>query len=208
MKPKHSDEDDDDMLPEYDFSQAVRNKHAAAYRESHTLPDWHHQPNTLQNRQWQYVILLAVLAVFAVGLLWAVFSFLGGLAGNAIESEGEAIAQTLDAFMQAMTVGDTDTAAQLVDPERGPLDQGQLAAMLVDERAVAFDGYRRTELESFGLITAPQINSGEATLVGARGRMWYDERYMGTFEATLVRQGDDWRVVDISIVVPPTKPRP
>ena len=100
------------------------------------------------------------------------------------------------------------TAAQLADAEYGPLDQAQVAAMLADERAVTFDGYRRTELESFAPLAAPQINSNKATLVGASGRMWYDERYMGTFEATLVKQREGWRIVDIAIVVPPTKPRP
>ena len=50
--------------------------------------------------------------------------------------------------MQAMAIGDTDAAAaHLADPQYGPLDQAQLAAMLADERAVTFDGYRRTELE-------------------------------------------------------------
>lgn len=208
MTPDDPDEDDDGMLPEYDFSKGVRGKHAAAWREGHSLPDFHQQPNTIQNKQWQYVVLLAVLGVVAVGVLWAALSFIQGLAGNAIESEGEAIAQTLDAFMQAMTVGDTAAAVHLADSEYGLLDQAQLAAMLADERAVTFNGYRRTELESFGLLTAPQINSDTASLVGASGRMWYDERYMGTFEATLVRQSEGWRIVDIAIVVPATKPRP
>ncbi len=197
------------MLPEYDFSQGVRGKYAAAYREGHSLPDWNRQPDTAQNRQWQFVVLLGVLGVFAVGVIWVVFSLLQGSVDNAIESEGEAIVQTLDAFMQAMAVGDTDSAtAHLADPEYGPLDEAQLAAMLADDRAVTFDGYRRTELESFAPLAVPQINSTKATLVGANGRMWYDERYMGTFEATLVRQSEGWRIVDISIVVPPTKPRP
>ena len=205
----HPDEDDDGVRPEVDFSQAVRGKHAAAMREGHSLPDWNRQPDTAQNRQWQFIVLLAVLAVVVVGVLWAGLSFLLGAAGNAIESEGEAIAEALDVFMQAMTVGDTDSAAaRLADPDYDPLDQAQLAAMLADERAVAFDGYRRVELESFGLLTAPQVSSNRASLVGVSGRVWYDERYMGTFEATLVNQSEGWRIVDIDIVVPPTKPRP
>ena len=209
MKHQPADKDDDEMLPEYDFSQGIRGKHAAAYHEGHSLPDWNRQPDTIQNKQWQYVVGLAVLGLFAVILLWVVFSFLQGAMGNALDSEGEAIVQTLDAFMQAMAIGDTDSAAaQLADAEYGPLDQAQLAAMLADERAVTFDGYRRTELESFAPLAAPQINSNKATLVGASGRMWYDERYMGTFEATLVKQREGWRIVDIAIVVPPTKPRP
>ncbi len=180
-----------------------------ADRKGHSLPDWNRQPDTIQNKQWQYVVGLAGLGLVAVILLWVVFSFLQGAMGNAVESEGEAIAQTLDAFMQAMAVGDTDSAvASLADPEYGPLDEAQLAVMLADERAVTFDGYRRTELERFAPLAAPQLNTNKATLVGASGRMWYDNRYMGTFEATLVRQSEGWRVVDIAIVVPSTKPRP
>ncbi len=111
--------------------------------------------------------------------------------------------------MQDMATGDVDSAAaKLADPEYKPLGQEQLRAMLADERAVTFDGYRRTDLDSFGPLAMPRPSTGDAAQVGAIGRMWYEERYMGTFEATLVRQAEGWRLVDITIIVPPTKPRP
>jgi hypothetical protein len=36
-RPQTDDEGNDDMLPEFDFSQGVRGKHAARYRHDHTV---------------------------------------------------------------------------------------------------------------------------------------------------------------------------
>ena len=153
------------------------------------------------------VSALALVLLLCIGL--GVFVLSRNLVG--VSKAQADISPLLDTFMQAMVAHDTDRAYQLFSTRaQHHIALRDIEALHTGANYVLFDGYQSlsTTTTSISTIanTDPTIPQGIVATVS--GTVLYAGDIHGTFQATLEKEQDTWRLDRIDITVPPRKMLP
>lgn len=150
--------------------------------------------------------MLLVICVCAVICIAA-----GGVGLFQINKEKAPLESVLDSFMLAMVARDTDKAFDLFSIRaQRQLSIDDMNEMLEGNNSVLFEGYQSLELQNIKISKAVNTNQNlpQGTVANVNGIIYYDSDFTGTFTAVLEKEGDNWRLHNINVTVPPNKIAP
>jgi len=123
-------------------------------------------------------------------------------------AERDNVAAVIDKFMVAMAAKDTNQAYALFSTRaRRQFAISKLEDMIDGSNYALFDGYGKVEVLNINLgnylNTNPDAPQGLVAKVD--GKVTYRGGFAGTFQAVLEKEGDEWKLNSINVVVPPNK---
>lgn len=148
-------------------------------------------------------IVIAILVVLVLAGLRYTGSML-----RLFQTEQQHVTQTLDGFMSALARKEVSTAyAMLSTRAHGFVSESDVANLIGGSNFLLFDGYRSVAV---GNITIGFQSGGDATdaqgiVVQTEGAVYYNGGFVGTFTATLEREGDLWKIHSFQVNAPPGK---
>ena len=163
-------------------------------------------PPVRQSRRNLFIIIGALIASLCLCSVLCV-ALLGTGAFKALSERGN-VEQAVDEFMQAMAEKDTDTAYALFSARaQRQTNLSDLEKLLEGNNYVLFDGYQSATVETINLSAAFNTNPDlpQGTVANVTGTIAYTDGFTGRFEAVLEQAGDEWRLFNINITVPPDK---
>lgn len=148
------------------------------------------------------VPFIGVFAAALFGVIYGPANILDAQTGNGSPVVSAETAHVIDAYLEAMAHGDADTAYALFSSEaQAVFTRDDLEQLLTGPEYAQFGGYRA--------ITVEVVNTDRAgdrpRWAEVSGRVIYTGDSVGTYEATLRREGGEWRLSAINLYPPPDK---
>jgi hypothetical protein len=122
--------------------------------------------------------------------------------------EQDEVAAVLESVMLAMAARDVDGAHQLFAAQaQGDELRAQLEQTLAGISFVLYSGYSRLELwnVTIGVQSGTEPAEPSGIVAHADGIIEYSDGYTGTFDATLVKEQDQWRLWSMNIQMIPER---
>lgn len=147
------------------------------------------------------VIVLGLAACVVLGVVMADL-------GRKVVTDGPKVERVLEDFMSAMAQRETQTAYALFSTRvKNQFPRSDLDGMVEGASYCLFDGFEEISINSLVFNATFNNRPDEPQGVTARvqGIVSYEGDYTGTLTAILQQEGDEYRVVNINVVVPPAK---
>lgn len=158
-------------------------------------PDYsRYVPPQQQNssRTWLFVLIgvlvacLCCVAIVVVVALAGGFGALGLVTG--LVSEAQSMSAPVDGYMHAMSNGDAETARTYFAPGVN-VSSARLQEQLSGANFALYEKYESISVNSFHIDTKTSGTTAEIS-----GTVKYTDGSTGTFDVTLKKDGDDWKL--------------
>lgn len=118
------------------------------------------------------------------------------------------IGTVIDAFMRAMANKDAGQAQALFSARaKKQTTRSAIEKIFESNDFVLFYGYMNVEVASLyiGPVVSTNPDAPQGIIARVSGRLAYEGGYRGSFQATLEKEGNEWRLHGIQVTVPPEK---
>jgi hypothetical protein len=159
------------------------------------------------SRKWLWVLLIAGGVLVAICFCVSLFVLVAGGSATMFSQGGNA-AQTVDAFMQAMSNKDVDKAYALFSRRaQRQMQLSKIEEMLKGANFALFDGYNKVQVLNTNISQAVNTNTDvpQGTVARINGIVSYEGEYTGQFQAVLELEDKIWKLHSINVTVPPAK---
>jgi hypothetical protein len=147
-----------------------------------------------RRRSWLPFIIIGVLLSIFMCIGFVVLIGLGGFnMVQMIQRDQAATQLIIDQFVAAGAQNDPATGRALFaqQAQAGEISLERIATLFNDQREY-FDGYQSGETTSINIT-----NGTQGTIARTQGTLTYSARTPVSFQATLVKEADQWRLLSI-----------
>jgi FlaG/FlaF family flagellin (archaellin) len=155
-------------------------------------------PQQSSSRTWLYVLIGVIVACLCCVMIAVVVALAGGAGAfglvTGLISESQSLAAPVDGYMHAMSNNDAETARTYFAAGAG-VSSARLKEQLTGANFALYDQYESTSVTHFSINT-----NTTGTLAEISGTIRYSDGSTGTFDATLKKDGDVWKLNRMPII--------
>jgi hypothetical protein len=154
-----------------------------------------HSPDTSPKKPRRKLLIIII-----GGLLVCLCAWYADLFSTGVVQQDNWLAVT-DAFMRAMANQDPNKAYALFSAEfQSEIPDSELEGFLSGPSFALFDGYLEMEMSAWEISS-----TREGKVAEINATVTYEGGYSGSFDAVLVQERDEWKLISFNVTVPPDK---
>jgi hypothetical protein len=168
------------------------------------IPSQAVEPKKSNKKLW--IIMGIVLGVLACCCLIAVVATGMGVISSAREKYP--VEKVLDSYMYAMKIKNAERAYEMFSPRaQRQIPISKIQELFEGNNYVLFDGYQSLSVKTIKIAATVNTNPDlpQGTVATVTGTIAYQDGIEGTFNGTLEKVEDTWRIDGIYVHVPPSK---